>query len=350
VSTVELEQYLFLATLFRVQPAGFGAQLARVNSHVSVWDVSWVEATDSISTEVLTTPALSYVAVNITAQPAAAARLPLPRRGAAASGGGGNATLLDEYQLTHVGDTGLSSVVVDAGVSDGGGGGSAAGSRELIMLTTNVTFKQQPRAAAPGAGGGGGNASLHELLQAFLADTVARAPLQRHVVVGIVTPPVTLDLAYTQRLVALPPTMPPGYFGLVNVMAAHLAQGPRASQPDATVLLPDVWTHLLWSIPRTPRNVVTLSNVTLWVPAAEFSFIRSHTADHPTSFTINLQGGVAFAGGRLYCLEYCCWMATASVAWPCHGAAVRAGLLHCVLPCSAVRPTPRGRRPKHALL
>jgi hypothetical protein len=41
---------------------------------------------------------------------------------------------------------------------------------------------------------------------------------------------------------------------------------------------------------RTTKNVVTLSNVTLWVPAAEFSFIRSHTAATPTSFTINLQG------------------------------------------------------------
>lgn len=41
---------------------------------------------------------------------------------------------------------------------------------------------------------------------------------------------------------------------------------------------------------RTVSNVVYLSNVTLWVPAAEFSFIRSHTAEQPKSFTINLQG------------------------------------------------------------
>lgn len=42
---------------------------------------------------------------------------------------------------------------------------------------------------------------------------------------------------------------------------------------------------------RSISSVVYLSNVTLWVPAAEFSFIRSHTAEQPTSFTINLQGG-----------------------------------------------------------
>jgi hypothetical protein len=53
---------------------------------------------------------------------------------------------------------------------------------------------------------------------------------------------------------------------------------------------------------RTSKNVVLLSNVTLYVPAAEFSFIRSHTAEQPTSFTINLQGecsraAAAAAGG-----------------------------------------------------
>lgn len=36
--------------------------------------------------------------------------------------------------------------------------------------------------------------------------------------------------------------------------------------------------------------MVVLSNATLFVPAAEFSFIRSHTGEQPTSFTINLQG------------------------------------------------------------
>lgn len=34
-----------------------------------------------------------------------------------------------------------------------------------------------------------------------------------------------------------------------------------------------------------------LSNVTLWVPAAEFSYIRSHTGDRPTNFTIELSRG-----------------------------------------------------------
>lgn len=43
-------------------------------------------------------------------------------------------------------------------------------------------------------------------------------------------------------------------------------------------------------MPRETRNVLLLSNTTLWVPAAEFSFIRSHTAAQLTSFTINLQG------------------------------------------------------------
>jgi hypothetical protein len=44
-----------------------------------------------------------------------------------------------------------------------------------------------------------------------------------------------------------------------------------------------------------PRTSATLwvSNVTLWVPAAEYSYIRSHTGDQGTNFTIDLVGGQA---------------------------------------------------------
>jgi len=33
-----------------------------------------------------------------------------------------------------------------------------------------------------------------------------------------------------------------------------------------------------------------MSNVTLWLPAGEFSFIRSHTKDTPTDFDVGLEG------------------------------------------------------------
>lgn len=69
---------------------------------------------------------------------------------------------------------------------------------------------------------------------------------------------------------------------------------------------------------RAVNSVVYLSNVTLWVPAAEFSFIRSHTAEQPTSFTINLQG----KGPHL---ASCCGIAQPSMCMPtpCPGGLAR---------------------------
>lgn len=383
VPTMVLEQYLFKATLYRVRPAGFTKQLELLTSYVSQWEVTWVEDTDGVHTAVFMARALSFVSVNITSQQVISVALPVPSRANLTAPSSPHS--LTEYQLTHIGESGMHTVQL---APFGGADPNGPGARELIMLTTNITFRPDD---APGqhAGGSGSDGSSHSpsssssssagapsaalygQLRRFLANNVAHQSSQQHVLMGIVTPPVVLDLAYTQNLVQLPASMPAGYFGFVNLVALHLSQGPRAASPDATVLLPDVWTHLLWGIQRcvgllvfvcwdlhavhtwipmceheqgwfvrtdmhggilgcmsstaahvpfsnacsllcactwccccllsvlsvpavvyarTNKNVVTLSNVTLWVPAAEFSFIRFHTTEQAASFTINLQG------------------------------------------------------------
>lgn len=263
LSTMELEQYLFKATLYRVQPAGFKPQLEHLAGYVRQWEVSWLEPTDSVFTEVLRTSALTYLGVNLTAAPQVAVQLQVPGRAGELAAAMAQQSNIAEHQLTHIGEAGMNTVQLAS--TAGLAGLHLTGTRDVIMLTTNVSFKPdggQSRAPAPlsranGSAGGASGApapaagvALDAQLRQFLADNVARAPQQRHMVMGIVTPPVALDLAYTLDLVALPAAMPAGYFSLVNIMATHLAQGPRAMQPDATVLLPDVWTHLLWSVPR----------------------------------------------------------------------------------------------------
>jgi len=253
VSTTALEQYLYKATLFRVKPAGFTQQLQRLSQYISAWSVSWMEPTDSVYVEEFDSIAISFNSVNITAQPAIAVALPVPDRSTMAVTMSQHA--LSEYQLTHVGQSGMNTMQLGP---VGGADPNQAGARELIMLTTNVTFSpdapsvpaattatgaQSPAAAAP-------DVMLYRQLRKFLAANIGSGALQQHVLMGIVVPPVTLDLAYSQNLVQLPPAMPPGHFALVNMVALHLSQGPRAASPDATVLLPDVWTHLLWSIQR----------------------------------------------------------------------------------------------------
>jgi hypothetical protein len=172
-----------------------------------------------------------------------AVALPLPFNGSVRARQLG----VPEYQLTHVGQEGLNAMPPEAPA------GSDTG-REVVMLTTNITFKAADAASAGSTALAAAGASalvdadVAGQLRKFLSGRVADTAVQ-HVLMGIVTPPITVDVAYS-TLVPLPPAMPAGYFGLVNMVMMHLPQGPRAAVADANVLLPDVWTHLLWSIPR----------------------------------------------------------------------------------------------------
>lgn len=264
VSTMALEQYLFKATLFRVKPAGFTEQLQRLSQYINVWSVSWMEPTESVYVEEFDSIAITFNSVNITAQPAIAVALPVPDRSTMA--GTMSQHALSEYQLTHVGQSGMHTMQLGP---VGGADPNQVGARELVMLTTNVTFSPDgPSATAATAATGpqspaAPDVMLYRQLRKFLATNVGSGALQQHVLMGIVVPPVTLDLAYSQNLVQLPPVMPPGHFALVNMVALHLSQGPRAASPDATVLLPDVWTHLLWSIQRYAKGLHVLTCVAL---------------------------------------------------------------------------------------
>jgi hypothetical protein len=236
-----VQQYLFKATLYRVRPAGFAQQLSHLTQFISRWEVVWWDDIEAVHTETLRSSAAAMTSVNIMSKPMIATVLPLPDRSAMTSGSSQYA--ISEYQLTHFGRAGMYSMML---APFGGADPNNMGARELVMLTTNVTFKQDSSNAASGSTA----LAMYQQLRKFLAANVAQGALQQHVVMGIVTPPVTIDLAYTQDLVRLPANMPPGYFGIVNVVMLHLSQGPRAANADANVLMPEVWTHLLWSIQR----------------------------------------------------------------------------------------------------
>lgn len=234
VSKLDSQQFLFKATLFRVRPAGFTQHLQQLLGGVSRWDVSWVEDGDSVFADAFYSTALRYSRVLVTAEPMVVVALPLPLNGSARARQPG----VLEYQLTHVGQEGLNAILPEL-------------EREVVMLTTNITFKAEDAASTAVAAAGASAlvdtdvaGQLRKFLRGRVTDTAGQ-----HVLMGIVTPPITVDVAYS-TLVPLPPAMPAGHFGLVNMVMMHLPQGPRAALADANVLLPDVWTHLLWSIPR----------------------------------------------------------------------------------------------------
>lgn len=250
VSPLALDQYLFKATLFRVHPAGFTQQLQQLASYVSEWEVLWLEDDNSVITNAFMSSASAWHSVNMTAHPVIATALPLPDRSAIATAAVSQ-QLLSEYELTHAGFGAKRATALEQHRPL-----NPASSRDLIMLTTNITFK-------PAGGGDAGekataappsNALDAQLLR-FLAANVGQQPPQQHTLLGIVTPPVTLDMSYSQDLVQLPPATPAGHLVFINVVMLHLSQGPKASSPDATVLLPDVWTHLLWGIQRCVERV-----------------------------------------------------------------------------------------------
>lgn len=243
VSTVSLEQYLVQATVFKVRPAGFDQQLLQYSKVVTRWQVQWVEDSDSVFTTYFDSAAVRFAALNMTAQPVIVSALPVPERDATP---GSTQPQMPDYQLTHISQAGLHTQQL---AQLGGADPAGPDARELIMLSTNITIKGDVGSgAAPPASAV--DASVQQNLRQFLSEEVPKAAQQQHVLIGIVTPPITLDLSYTEKLVQLPPTMPAGHFALVNMMILHLSQGPKAALPDANVLLPDVWTHLLWSINR----------------------------------------------------------------------------------------------------
>ncbi|KAF8060070.1 AMSH1 [Scenedesmus sp. PABB004] len=271
LSALEVEEYLYRATLFKVQPAGFDAVLAPLSSEVSAWDVTWEPDGDRVWTDVMRSTAMTLLDCNVTSTPLVAPRLPLPAR---AGGGGGDGAA--EPDLLRVDARGV------FGVGAGRGGSGA----DVALLTSNLSFATDPALEPAG----------EAALRAHLRGELARGTLAPQALVGIVDPPITVDMGYSIDLVALPPDAPAGALTLVNAVLQHLGQGAAARAPGADMQTPEVWTHLLWAFPRaagTPS--VVLSNVTVWVPAAEYSYIRSFTGNNgdATSFVISLSGGQA---------------------------------------------------------
>lgn len=240
MADVLLEQYLIQATVYRVRPAGFAKQLSHYEKRISRWEVRWAEDSESVYTTHFDASAMQLTAVNMTSRQLVARALPLPAHNSSAAALAQQK--VPEYQLTHVGHSGLHTMDL---LPLDGEGQLVPGARELIMLTSNVTVP--PDGAAPPAGP---EAVEQTQLRAFLKHSLQHGATQQHVVIGIETPPVTLDLSYTRNLVQLPANLPAGHFAIVNMMIMHLSQGPRAAMADANVLLPDVWTHLLWGIRR----------------------------------------------------------------------------------------------------
>eukprot|EP00775_Hariotina_reticulata_P004405 gene4405-4658_t len=279
LSHLDVEEFLYKATLYQIRPAGFTQQLQVLDSMVMAWRVTWQPTSVGmlIMTPLLLTTSMSVLDTNYTTQPVIAPQVPLPTRYTVASS---EASL--QQALVQVNDWGLEGL-----------GAAATGSQsELVLITTNLSFEGVSAPAAPG------NQSPEQQLLEHLERNMQAIRAMRHILMGIVQPPVMLDMAYAVDLVRFPPGMPTGQLLIVSLTMNHLPQGPRASLPTASMLTADVWTILLWCFARPPDSVIQMSNVTLWLPAGEFSLIRSHTKDTPVDFDVGLEGGVvmSFAG------------------------------------------------------
>lgn len=232
LSTLEVEEYLFKATLYKVQPAGFEEQLEVLNANVQAWVVEWISDKGIAETMIRDTTAMTVINSNYTSQPVAAPRLPLPSRI--------NDTTLQtapgnylQHLMTHVSEKGV--------VPIGSGAEVEAPTSEMMLLTTNMSFGVDLPAR---------NSTVEAALKQHMKDHIMSFPDMSHVMMGIVTPPVTLNMGYTTDYITLPPDAPPRYLTVVNVAATRLAQGPGAFLPGANTQTPDIFTHLLWAIPR----------------------------------------------------------------------------------------------------
>lgn len=228
LSKVEVEEYLFRATVFKVRPGGLTQQMSWPNDAlVSRWSVAWQPASSTVQTLLFESSAARVVDCNYGSRAVVAAPLPAPEpppppRGAAAS---------RAHRLAHVDATG----VLDVGSLPGAG--PAAAKSEVLLVTTNLTLNGSAPAAA--------SSQLLARLRRLAADPTATLTL-----IGIVSPPVTLDLGYSVGLLALRPDAASQQLSIVNMAMSHLAQSPTADRPDASLHTPGVWTQLLWSVQR----------------------------------------------------------------------------------------------------
>lgn len=232
LSTLEVEEYLYKATLYKVQPAGFEEQLAVINSNVLAWQVNWLSDLDMVQTVIRDSTAMTIINTNFTNTSVTAARLPLPERfnDSALQTAPGN---MLQHLLTHVSEEGVIGI--------GAGAEFATPTSEMMLLTANMTFGLDlPQ----------DNTSVEVQLKQHLRDHITSFPGMTHVMMGIVVPPVTLDMGYTSDFITLPPDAPPRYLTIVNVAALRLSQGPGAWLPGANTQMPDIYSHLLWAIPR----------------------------------------------------------------------------------------------------
>ncbi|WIA33783.1 hypothetical protein OEZ86_006896 [Tetradesmus obliquus] len=282
LSTLELEEYLYKATLFKVQPAGFPAALASLDAVISSWWVAWLPEHSTVETLQQQSSAMSVLSCNYTSTPLIAPRLPLPMRfdGSSPQQQQPQSASGSDHSLTHVDARGVKGPLPRGSVV--GPSSNSSSATEMVLLTTNMSFGISSSSSPV----------VEQQLRQHLSAAGDSNPLLRHTLMGIADPPVTLDMGYSTDFVVLGPDAAPGQLSIINLAMLRLSQGPAAFLPSANLQTPEVWTHLLWSIPR-PRGSATVwvSNVTLWVPAAEYSYIRSLTGDSDTNFTIDLAGG-----------------------------------------------------------
>ncbi|KAF6251118.1 hypothetical protein COO60DRAFT_1645405, partial [Scenedesmus sp. NREL 46B-D3] len=137
LSTLELEEYLYKATLFKVQPAGFPEALASLDAVVSSWWVAWWPELGMVETRQQSTTAMAVLSCNYTSSPLIAERLPLPARvdksnvsllHQLAAGGG------DRHSLTHVDSSGVKAP------PPRGTAPLPNDATEMVLLTTNMSF------------------------------------------------------------------------------------------------------------------------------------------------------------------------------------------------------------------
>lgn len=229
LSMLELEEYLYKATLFNVQPAGFPEALQYLDSVVTEWQVEWVPELHMVQTAVFESAAMSVLECNYTIEPVVAPRLPLPGRANDSKLTAEDAP--QEHSLTHVDALGVRGV---------GSSPASPGTSEMLLLTTNMSFGI----------GSPANPVVERQLQQHIEQQLQSNSQMRHIMMGINDPSVTLDMGYSTDLLALPANVPPGHLTIVNVVMLRLSQGPAAMLPGANMQTPDVWTHLLWSFPR----------------------------------------------------------------------------------------------------
>jgi hypothetical protein len=236
LSTLELEEYLYTATLFKVQPAGFPEALASLDAVISSWFVAWLPDHSTVDTLKQESTAMTVLSCNYTSTPVIAQRLPLPVRventSALQQPSAGSGAR--HHSLTHVDASGVKGPLPRRSAAP------SNSATEMVLLTNNMSFG----VSAPSS------PVVEQQLRQHLSSAGERQPQLRHTLMGIIDPPVTLDMGYSTDFVMLGADAAPGQLSIINMAMLRLSQGPAAFLPGANLQTPEVWTHLLWSIPR----------------------------------------------------------------------------------------------------